>query len=122
MSCDPLAKDRSLIQLKEWMDRAGVKTLWDISQWENNNWQRWRNLEVPSHLSNEYATLLIHLKGKAPLNTRKEDTRGWGSVPGNYTVSQGYNHLPQKPNVPPDPKPWQGIWSQSTFPKIDIFC
>lgn len=101
---------------------GSVKMLWDLSQWENNNWQRWGNLEVPSHLSKEYATLLTHLKGKAPLNIRKADTRGWGLIPGSYTVSQGYKQLSQHPNVPPDPKPWQGIWSQTTIPKIDTFC
>lgn len=77
---------------------------------------------MPSHLSKEYATLLTHLKGKAPLNIRKADTRGWGLIPGSYTVSQGYKQLSQHPNVPPDPKPWQGIWSQTTIPKIDTFC
>lgn len=76
MSSEPIADDSSLSQLKEWMDRAGVKMLWDLSQWDKRSWQRWRNLEVPSHLSNDYASLLTHLKGKAPLNTRKAYTRG----------------------------------------------
>eukprot|EP00253_Pinus_taeda_P013197 PITA_13197 len=90
MGSDPLGDDRSLVLLKEWMDKASIKTPWDLSHWENDVW--------------------------------KADIRGWGPTPRSYTVSQGYRQLSRHPNVPPDPKPWQGIWSQTTFPKIDSFC
>ena len=36
MGCDPLADDSSLVTVKESMNRAGFKTLWDISQREGD--------------------------------------------------------------------------------------
>lgn len=90
MSCDPLADNHSLTSLKDYMYRAGYITLWDISNWENGDWHSWINFEVPHILSNEFAIFLDFLNGKAPLNNRKLDTRGWGPTPGRYTVSQGY--------------------------------
>lgn len=122
MGCDPLADDRSLTLLKYWMYRAGYITLWDISNWENGNWHSWINFEVPQVLSNEYATLIELLNGKAPLNNKKLDSRGWGPILGQYSVSQGYRQILEHPHVPPDPKPWQGVWSQHSIPKIDYFC
>eukprot|EP00253_Pinus_taeda_P029236 PITA_29236 len=119
-------RDRSSGLIKQhmhWIPRNGKRiNIWEDRIMENNNWQSWGNLEVPAHLSKEYTNLLTHLKGKAPLNISKADARGWGSILGKYTVLQGYKQLTQYPNVPPDPRPWQGIWSHSTIPKIDIFC
>eukprot|EP00253_Pinus_taeda_P018975 PITA_18975 len=37
----PIVEDCSLSLLKDWMDSAGVKTMWDLSQWENNSWIVW---------------------------------------------------------------------------------
>jgi len=101
------------------MDRAGFKTVWDISHWENGDWQSWVKLEVPQNLSRDYAIFLSLLKGKAPMNNRKPDTRGWGPTPGRYSIVQGYRSISPQPHVPPDMKPLQGIWSQKTIPKID---
>ena len=105
MDSDPLVDDWSLFVLRDWMTRAGFVTLWDIYQWEDDVWQSWVKLEVPQNLNNECAIFLAHLKGKAPINSRKPDTRGWGSTPGRYTVSQGYIQLLIHPHVPPDPEP-----------------
>ena len=107
----PLADDCSLALLKDWMDRAGLKTLWDISKWENGIWQNWEKLEVPQNLSKVYADFLALLKGKASMNSRKKDSRGWGPIPGYYSVARGYWQISVHPHVPPDLKPWKGIWS-----------
>lgn len=87
MGSESLAENRSLASLKDWMDIVGIKTLWDLSHWENNEWQRWKHLKVPPNLANEYVVFLSHLKGKAPMNRRKADSRGWGPIPGKYSVS-----------------------------------
>ena len=77
---------------------------------------------MPKTLSNECTNFLARLNGKAPINSRKSDTRGWGSTPGHYTVSQGYSQLISHPHVPSHPEPWNGIWSQTSILKIDTFC
>ena len=69
------------------MSRAGFNTLWDISNWENGDWHSWIKIEVPHVLSKEFEIFLAFLNGKAPLNSRKLDNRGWGSTPGRYIVS-----------------------------------
>eukprot|EP00253_Pinus_taeda_P030893 PITA_30893 len=107
MGSDPLSEDHSLVMLRDWMDRAGLKTLWDISHWDNGKWRSWINLVVPHNLSSEFVAFHSLLAGKAPMNIRKPDTWGWGLNPGCYTVTQGYNQLSLHPHVPPDPKPWQ---------------
>lgn len=122
MGSDPLAEDHSLAALREWMNTENIKTLWDLSLWDNDDWWRWKHLEVPANLAQDYVVLLSHLKGKAPLNRRIADSIGWGSIPGNYTVSKGYAQLTRIPSAPPNPRPWQGVWTSATLPKVDTFC
>ena len=87
MGTDSLVEDRSLVQMKDWMARAGFITLWDISNWENGAWHSWKSIEVPQNLAKEYADFLTSLGGKAPLSNKKLDSRGWGTSPGCYSIS-----------------------------------
>lgn len=39
-----------------------------------------------------------------------------------YTVSLGYAKLNERPYVPPDPAPSQGVWQLSSWPTVDFFA
>eukprot|EP00253_Pinus_taeda_P001840 PITA_01840 len=83
---------------------------------------RLENIEVSDQLRSEWTTLLEHLHSLAPTQMRKKDQKGWGSTDRGYTVSTGYIKLNEKPHVPPDPAPWQGVWRIPTWPKINFFA
>lgn len=34
----------------------------------------------------------------------------------------GYTKLNERPHVPPDPTPWQGVWHFPSWPKVDFFA
>ena len=118
----PLSSHCSLQALRLWLDNAECTTLWDISQWAGRQWQRWRLPPVPPALSQARDLFLSLLNGMAPLRVGKKDARGWGAAPGLYTVAQGYKCLHDRPNVPPNPAVWNGIWNRKTMPKVDSFC
>jgi hypothetical protein len=103
--------------------QRGLCTLWDISLWSDSVWAGWKRIEVPDHLRNEWSTLLDLLHGLAPTHMRKKRFRkDGGSNDRGYTVSMGYIKLNERPYVPPDPAPWQGVWRIPSWPKIDFFA
>lgn len=122
MNKEPIENRASVSMLCCWMDREGLRTLWDISLWNNSTWAGWKCIEVPDQLSNEWATLLDCLHGLAPMHMRKKDLKGWGPNTRGYTVSLGYVKLNERPYVPPNPAPWQGVWRTPSWPKIDFFA
>lgn len=83
---------------------------------------RLERIEILDQLINEWTALLDFLHGLAPTHMKKKDTKGWGLKEGRYAVSKGYSKLSEKPHVPPDPAPWQGIWHIPSWPKIDFFA
>jgi len=89
-----------------WMDREGLRTLWDISLWNNDIWAGWKCIEVPKQLTTEWATLLDCLHGMVPTRMRKRDQKGWGTSIRGYAVSLGYIKLNEQPYVPPNLAPW----------------
>ena len=50
MNAEAIGEDLELLELKTWMIADGRCTLWDISDWENNNWEGWQKIEIPTHL------------------------------------------------------------------------
>lgn len=94
MGSEPLAENRYLAAMKDWMNTEGIKTLWDLTLCENDEWRRWKHLEVPPNLANEYVFFLSQLKGKAPLNRRKADIRGWVLIPGNTLFRKDISSSP----------------------------
>lgn len=109
----------SLQGLRRWMD-AGMRSLWDISVWQESHWAGWK-LEMPPDLAIEREELLSKLHGLAPLWMRSKDTRGWGVQASGYSVAQGYTKLCKCPHVAMNPEPWKGIWYHPSLPKIDFF-
>ena len=55
----------SLQGLRRWMD-AGMRSLWDISVWQESHWAGWK-IETPPDLAIEREELLSKLHGLAPL-------------------------------------------------------
>lgn len=108
--------------LRNWMEAAHIHMLWDLSDWTKNYWTGWKRLPVPSDLEDEWTNFKAHLHGLAPLHANRKDARGWENSHSGYTVKQGYFKFLERPNVPPNPAPWAGIWNFPSNPKIDHFC
>lgn len=107
--------------LQCWMTEANLITLWDLSNWKENTWAGWKQLDVPTQLHLDLNTLYTLLHGLAPTLKNKHDVRGWGVKHSGYYVSQGYAKCLEKPHVPPNPAPWNGIWRIPSIPKVDHF-
>ena len=76
MNVEAIGEDLELLELKTWMIANGRCTLWDISDWENNNWEGWQKIEIHAHLEQALAKFMVSLVGKSPLSARKKDRRG----------------------------------------------
>ena len=113
-----------LPHLQQRMEALGLKTIWDISTWENSESQRWAGWklpEFPAELDEEKSQLLVHLAGIAPLYQNRRDKHGWGEQTGNYSTSEGYQRYSAYFNVPTNPKIWNYNWNNTSLPKIDLF-
>eukprot|EP00253_Pinus_taeda_P024317 PITA_24317 len=73
-------------------------------------------------LQGEASLLLDLLQGKSPSKATTKDKRGWGSLSGSFTVSEGYKRIIAVPYAPPNPAQWKFIWDFPSLPKIDFFC
>jgi len=110
---------------KGWTDGQGIKTLWDISNSENEppyRWDGWTIPEFPAEIEGEKKQFLDYLSGSALVARRKRDKRGCGSCTGLYTTDQGYNVFSSIPSASINPEIWKKLWKTITLPKIDIFC
>lgn len=72
-------------------------------------------------LQGEASLLLDLLQGKSPSKATSKDKRGWGSLSGSYTASEGYKRMMAIPYAPPDLAQWKFIWDFPSLPKIDFF-
>lgn len=119
----PMNHEEGISNIRDWLQDRNLNTLWDISSWsEDGLWERWQLGEVPQWLEGEASVLLDKLQGKAPVKASSKDKRGWGSVTGSYSASEGYKSISAIPNVPPNPAQWHFIWGSPSLPKIDFFC
>ena len=73
-------------------------------------------------MQEEASLLLDLLQGKSPSKATTKDKRGWGSLSGSYSVSEGYKRFTVVPHAPPNPAQWKFIWDFPSLPKIDFFC
>ena len=97
----------NLPRLQNWMTALGLKMIWDISEWENdesNRWVGWTLPKFPSELNTEKNMLLSHLIELAPLNKTTKDKRGWGRSSGRYSAAEGYQRFSTNYNVPENPE------------------
>eukprot|EP00253_Pinus_taeda_P017560 PITA_17560 len=72
-----------------WMEAKKLKSLYDISIWEQNWWLGWKHLRIPFNLREQWADLKLSLTGSAPLNRLSEDKYMWDPNGGSYTAKEG---------------------------------
>lgn len=48
MNKDPIKDRASLTDLRCWMNREGLSSLWDISHWIDSIWEGWKRIEMPA--------------------------------------------------------------------------
>ena len=115
---------RQTPRLQHWLVAMGVNTIWDISNWEPeepNRWDGWVLPECLEYLEVEKIQLFNHLVGLAPIAKSRKDPRGWGRHSGSYSTSEGYQIFVAKYNVPVNPQIWNYLWKCSMLPKIEMF-
>jgi len=118
----PLGQCNELNNIKRWLQSKGVNTLWDLSEWERNNWTGWKIQDLPPNLEEEGDVLRTFLQGKSPIKNNIKDKRGWGRKTGRYTTGEGYKLMEVIPYAAPNPGVWKFLWTTPFVPKIDFFC
>eukprot|EP00253_Pinus_taeda_P028873 PITA_28873 len=106
--------------LQQWLDQAKQRTLFDISQWNQNEWKGWKPLALPPDLENSWADLKTSLSGLAPTNKSSEDKFIWDPNGGNYTVKDGYKTL-QNSTAANNWPLHKVVWRIDSLPKVKMF-
>ena len=93
MGRQPLAENADITEPRDWLERAGVNKLYDLSKWDQRgDWAGWDFHGVPPRLSQQQSVLEVLLKEVAPVNRTMKDRWGWGQT-GIYTTAEGYRAL-----------------------------
>eukprot|EP00253_Pinus_taeda_P021165 PITA_21165 len=118
------SKPRNLHQasrpLQIWMEERNLTTLYDISTWNQNIWQDWKDLNLPIDLRDLWSNLKHSLAGSAPTNSGVEDRYIWDSSGGKFTVKEGYKVLQATTQI----ANWNlhtTAWKSECLPKIKHF-
>eukprot|EP00253_Pinus_taeda_P024741 PITA_24741 len=118
------SKPRNLHQasrpLQIWMEERNLTTLYDISTWNQNIWQDWKDLNLPIDLRDLWSNLKRSLSGFAPTNSGVEDRYIWDSSGGKFTVKEGYKILQATTQI----ANWNlhtTAWKSECLPKIKHF-
>lgn len=73
---------------------------------------------VPQHLEEQAQGLITLLKGAAPIQKTRPNSKGWGSQ--GYSVTAGYSQLKNTGGHQSSAK-WKNIWNWDSLPKINFF-
>eukprot|EP00253_Pinus_taeda_P025799 PITA_25799 len=106
--------------LQQWMAEANLKTLSDISLWDQNGWVGWRSLSLPIGISNLWDDLKLSLIGSAPTNRSSDDKYVWDPNGGSYTVKEGYKAL-QNASATTNWHLYKPAWRTESLPKVKLF-
>lgn len=120
MGENPLNQQQNLKGLQRWMEEQSFNTLYSISDWDQDNWVRWKKLAIPPRIKIKWEILKVHLAGAVPINIEEQDDFVWDPNGGDYTVKSRYN-LPQKLHNQNDWSLWKAAWNLESLPKIKIF-
>jgi hypothetical protein len=121
MGREPLAENVDITDLRDWMERAGVNSLYDLSKWdEHGDWAGWDFHGVPARLSLQQSTLVDLLEDTTPVNRTMKDSWGWGQT-GVYTTVGGYRILQASRNSSQTPDFWKNVWEPLAIPKVNFF-
>ena len=89
----PLADHADISELRSWLERAGVKSLYELSKWnQRGEWEGWDLHGVPNRLAYQQSQLEDLLEDAAPVHRATKDSWGWGQT-GVYTTAAGYSAL-----------------------------
>eukprot|EP00253_Pinus_taeda_P016021 PITA_16021 len=106
--------------LQQWMEQANQRTLFDISQWNQNEWKGWKSLALPPNLEKSWADLKVSLSGFAPTSRTIEDKFIWDPNRGAYTVKDGYKTLQNSSSANNWPL-HKVVWRIESLPKVKMF-
>jgi exonuclease III len=121
MGREPLAENDEIADLRDWLERAGVIRLYDLSKWDHRgDWAGWDFHGVPPRLSQQQSILVDLLEDVAPVNRTTKDRWGWGQT-GVYTSAAGYRALQASRNISHTPAFWKRVWDQLSIPKVNFF-
>jgi exonuclease III len=121
MDRDPLEDNEEITDLKEWLERAGINSVYDLSKWDSHDdWKGWDFFGVPDRLKQQQCILEELLEEAAPVNRKTKDSWGWGRS-GIYTVSEAYNALQPDRNCSKSPDFWRKVWDPLALPKVNFF-
>lgn len=120
MGSKPRNLQQALRPLQIWMEERNLTTLYDISTWNQNTWQDWKSLNLPTDLRDLCSNLKHSLAGSVPTNTRVEDRYIWDSSGGKFTVKEGYKIL-QANTQSTNWNLHTTAWKSECLPKIKHF-
>lgn len=120
MGKNPLNMKQNLKGLQCWMEEKRINTLYSISEWDQENWLRWKTPTIPTRLKSQWEKLKTHFSGAAPINREEQDDFIWEPNGGEYTVKSGYNLL-QEHQSQQDWSLWKAAWKTECLPKIKFF-
>eukprot|EP00253_Pinus_taeda_P014481 PITA_14481 len=87
MDRDPLSEVEEIADLKNWLERAGINSMHELSKWDcHDDWQGWDFFGVPNRVNQQKLILGELLEEAAPVNRKTKDSWGWGQS-GSYTTS-----------------------------------
>ena len=96
----PLNELNDLENIKSWLLANNCTTLWDISNWNNDDHESWANWflgDYLEYLEDEASALLGLLQRKSPHSAKAKDKRGWGFGTGIYSAVAGYAAILEAP-------------------------
>jgi hypothetical protein len=121
MGREPLAKNMDIIDLRDWMERAGVNILYDLSKWDQHgDWAGWDFHGVLARLSLQQSMLIDLLEDAALVNRTMKDSWGWGQT-GVYTIAARYKVLQASRNSSQTLAFWKNVWEPLAIPKVNFF-
>eukprot|EP00253_Pinus_taeda_P017777 PITA_17777 len=110
----------NLRPLHLWMEAKKLKSLYDISIWEQNRWLGWKHLRLPYNLREQWADLKLSLTGSTPLNRLSKDRYMWDPNGGSCTVKEGYKILQNTSAINNWPL-HKVVWNPECLPKVKFF-
>lgn len=121
MDCALLSESEDIANIKEWLQRAGINSVYGLSRWDNKgNWCCWDFHDVPVRLLKQQNRLIELLEEATPVHRSMKDAWGWGHS-GRYTTAAGYSALhPTKISDHP-PNLWEKVWDPGGLPKVFFF-
>eukprot|EP00253_Pinus_taeda_P022852 PITA_22852 len=121
MDRNPISETEEIAEIKDWLERAGINNVFDLSKWDRNgDWQGWDFFGVPNRLQQQKYILEDLPEDATPVNRKSRDCWGWGCS-GTYTTAEVYNAIKSDRNNNKTPEFWRKVWELLALPKVNFF-